>query len=73
MYSWYDVSQDFINLINVDVDVYKMKFLKIAYGTFTRGQGVPIVQYSEQNRVIFNTPRTGFISNMTYFAKQDHP
>ena len=50
-----------------------MKFLKIAFGTFTRGQEVQIVQYSEQNRVIFNTPRTDFISSMTYCAKQDHP
>lgn len=50
-----------------------MKFSKIAYGTFTRAQGVQIVQYSEQNRVIFNTPRTDIISNMTYGAKQDHP
>jgi len=28
----------------------------------------PIVQYSEQNCIILNNPKTGFIS-MTYFAK----
>jgi len=35
-------------------------------------RGIPIVQYSEQNRIIFNHPKTEFISVMTYFAKQGH-
>ena len=35
-------------------------------------KGIPIVQYSEQNCIIFNNPKTDIISIMTYFAKRDH-
>ena len=35
-------------------------------------RGIPIVQYSEQNCIIFNNPKTDFVSVMTYFAKKDH-
>ena len=35
-------------------------------------RGIPVVQYNEQNRIIFNNPKTDFIAVTTNFTKQDH-